>query len=99
MLVKAPGREHGGGDAVRAYTPISTSESEKGEFTLLIKRYLEWGERPSQWTGRALSESYHPPGAVSNYMHELGVGDSVFFAHKPKNIKLQYPFRGTEKSP
>ena len=96
ILLKAPGREHGGGDAVRAYTPISTDDNEDGSFRLLIKRYDEWGERPGQWTGRAPSESYHPPGAVSNYMHGLGPGDVALFKHIPFNIKIPYPFTGTK---
>ena len=50
---------------------------------------LQWGERPSKWTGRALSESYHPPGAVSQYMHELEPGDTALFKHIKFNVKVR----------
>ena len=101
VLLKAPGCEHafkGGGDAVRPYTPISP-EGLRGKFQLLIKRYQEWGDPPVEgFSGRALYESYRPAGAVSNYLHTLKPGeDSALFAHRDKNVKIQYPFRGVNK--
>ena len=36
LLLCAPGREHGGGDAVRPYTPVSPPGM-KGKFRLLVK--------------------------------------------------------------
>mmetsp|Transcript_33501 Transcript_33501/g.68504 ORF Transcript_33501/g.68504 Transcript_33501/m.68504 type:complete len:366 (-) Transcript_33501:98-1195(-) len=102
LLLKAPGKEHpwvrGDGDAVRPYTPISP-EAMDGKFQLLIKRYREWGgPRPGEKEGWAIHQSYKPPGAVSNYLHELVPGkDSVLFSHRSENIKLQYPFLGVRR--
>ena len=61
LLVLAPGREHGGGDAVRPYTPVSPPWM-TGGFELIVKRYAEWGEK-------RFVASYRPAGAVSNYLH------------------------------
>ena len=101
LLLKAPGCEHpwnGGGDAIRPYTPIS-KEDMKGKFQLLIKRYREWGQAPTKGqSGRALYESYRPAGAVSNYLYSLEPGKgSALFAHREKNVKIQYPFHGVKK--
>jgi hypothetical protein len=41
LNVCAPGREHGGGDAVRSYTAVS-SPTLVGRFQVMAKRYLEW---------------------------------------------------------
>ena len=54
-----------------------------GKFQVLIKRYREWGD--PMWR-----HSYHPPGAVSTYVHNLKVGDKVSFKHIPFNVKLPY---------
>ena len=99
LLLLAPGREHGGGDAVRPYTPVRESD---GGFELLVKRYAEWGEPPADGalTGRAatLRRSYRPAGAVSNYVHELRPGEDVaYFKHIHANVKIPYPFRGATR--
>ena len=39
LLLCAPGREHGGGDAVRPYTPVSPPGM-KGKFRLIVKVLL-----------------------------------------------------------
>ena len=41
LIVKAPGKEHNGGDAVRPYTSISPF-NKKGSFEILVKRYLRY---------------------------------------------------------
>ena len=72
LVVRAPGCEHafnGGGDAERAYTAVS-APSVRGSFTIMVKRYAEWGVPQ-------FAHSYHPPGAVSNYLHSLKLGDAV----------------------
>ena len=91
MLLLAPGREHGGGDAVRPYTPISSSEM-AGKFQLMIKRYREWGD--PRWP-----HSYCPPGAVSNYLFELKPGAMVKFKHTKFNVKLPYVVDGKDTTP
>jgi len=82
LLLLAPGCEHGGGDAVRPYTPISPPTLE-GAFQLIIKRYKEWGSK-------IFPQSYCPPGAVSNYLFELPVGSCASFKHISFNVKLPY---------
>ena len=92
LLMLAPGREHGGGDAVRPYTPVSAPWT-PGRFTLLVKRYREWGVKWVAGAGRPNTlHSYRPAGAVSNYVHELSPGDAVLFCHRAAtNRKIQYP--------
>jgi ferredoxin-NADP reductase len=68
------------------YTPISDNAM-LGKFQLLIKRYPAWGD-PS------FVHNYKPPGVMSNYIHNLKVGDKVRFKHIPFNVKKQYPFTG-----
>ena len=112
LLLRAPGREHGGGDAVRPYTPIGESGGPsdwwhalvgtvdaRGRFALLIKRYAEWGVKPvGDFDSYAFRRSYRPEGAVSTYLHDgLAVGDSVDFKHVPANVKQPYPFVGTKR--
>lgn len=58
-----------------------------GKFQLLIKKYPAWGD-PSY------VNNYKPPGKMSNYVHNLKVGDHVRFKHIPFNVKKQYPFTG-----
>jgi len=82
LLVLAPGREHGGGDAIRPYTSIL--EEEEGVFALLVKRYDEWGakETPStHFLFTRTNHTYRPKGAVSNYIHSLKIGDELHFKH------------------
>lgn len=38
----------------------------------------------------------YPNGAVSQYLHELSIGDRVAFKHIKFNIKAQYPFEGAQ---
>eukprot|EP00793_Prasinoderma_coloniale_P000419 PRCOL_00005404-RA len=96
LLARAPGCEHGGGDAVRPYTPVAETPAEEGEgedggggdragsFTLLVKRYAAWGD-PRH------AHSYRPAGAVSNHVFGLVPGvDSLEFKHVPGNVKLPY---------
>jgi cytochrome-b5 reductase len=82
----APGVEHGGGDAVRPYTPVSSNDM-VGKFQLVVKVYREWG-RPQH------PETYKPPGAVSNYINSLDIGQTVAFKHIIFNVKYPYPFTG-----
>jgi hypothetical protein len=82
LLLLAPNCEHGGGDAVRPYTPISSSDTE-GHFDLLIKRYDQWGDKCepnsifSFFSYNASPHAYRPKGAVSNYLFESKVGDLI----------------------
>ena len=55
----------------------------------MVKVYHQWGD-PIH------AHSYRPAGAVSNYINNLNVGDSVQFKHIAKNIKIQYPFTGVK---
>ena len=82
ILLLAPDCEHGGGDAIRPYTPTSPPWM-KGQFQLLIKRYAAWGEP-------RFIASYRPAGAVSNYLHGLRPGDEVRMKHVAVNVKLPY---------
>ncbi|GMH58911.1 hypothetical protein TrST_g10239 [Triparma strigata] len=79
LLLRAPNSEHGGGDAVRPYTPIAERE---GEFDLLIKSYKQWGV--------AGQRNYRPPGAVSSYLFSLQAGTKVDFKHIKFNLKIPY---------
>jgi hypothetical protein len=89
ILVLAPGCEHGGGDAIRPYTSTQDDELNSttgtGTFELLCKRYDQWGVKESITTHFLFTRtdhSYRPPGAVSNYLHKLKVGDSAKFKRK-----------------
>lgn len=96
LLVKAPNREHGGGDAVRPYTSVSDDgENDSvhsggtGTFQILCKRYAEWGQKENPQTHFLFTKtdhSYRPPGAVSTYIHELVPGDTLQFKHTNKCI-------------
>jgi hypothetical protein len=82
LLLLAPNCEHGGGDAIRPYTPISNSETE-GHFDLLIKRYDQWGDKCepnsifSFFSYNVSPHAYKPKGAVSNYLFESKIGDLI----------------------
>ena len=87
LLVRCPGVEHGGGDAIRPYTSIS-EDSRRGSFDVLIKRYDESGEHPDIAARRKNNGGYYlpannykPPGAASNYIHSLKVGEYLRFKH------------------
>ena len=76
------GCEHDGTDALRPYTSISDDDEETGTFSILCKRYDQWGMKESPQTHFLFTKtdhSYRPPGAVSNYLHKLQSGDKVLF--------------------
>ena len=87
LLVKAPDCEHGGGDAIRPYTSISIDGN--GYFEIICKRYKEWGVREEALKSQThflfikTDHSYRPAGAVSNYIHNLKVGQRLSFKHTP----------------
>lgn len=89
LLLLAPDVEHGGGDAIRPYTPISPRNKEF-KFDLLVKRYDEWGTKCedgslfSYFNYNTNPHSYKPKGVVSNYIFERQIGDVV----KVFNYKL-----------
>eukprot|EP01031_Cornospumella_fuschlensis_P027546 gene27546-33272_t len=63
-------------------SPVTT-----GSFSILVKRYDEWGVKETPQTHFLFTKtnhSYKPPGAVSNYIHRLKVGDKVLFKHTPR---------------
>lgn len=106
VQVVAPGREHGGGDAVRPYTPVAEARAferiglpppaSAGEFALLVKRYREWGFKPEgDFDTHAFAASYRPAGACSNYIHEKPA--AILFRHSAENLKLPYPFAGVDR--
>ena len=99
LLVRAPGREHGGGDAVRPYTSVSRRYD--GTFDVIMKRYDEWGvpESRQRETNRVFlysrtDHSYKPPGAVSTYVHSLGPGDCLDFKFVTPTClgRISFPF-------
>lgn len=88
LLVKVPGVEHGGGDAIRPYTSVS-EDSRRGSFDILVKRYDEWGDDPKKqkaggvnfYFNTGTNNNYKPPGAVSNWIHNLKIGNSLLFKY------------------
>lgn len=85
LLVKAPGCDHDSTDAIRPYASISEDESCPGCFEILCKRYDQWGQKESRETHflfTCTDHSYRPPGACSNYIHKLQVGDALEFKCK-----------------
>jgi len=61
------------------------SNNVAGTFELLCKRYDQWGVKESIQTHFLFTKtnhSYRPPGAVSNYIHKLKIGDYVKFKRK-----------------
>jgi len=79
FLILAPNCEHGGGDAIRAYTSVSAPDV-KGRFDVCIKRYDAWGEKKYPYT-------FKPSGAVSSYVHRLKPGQQVLFKHVSANLR------------
>jgi len=80
LLVQSPE-----GDT-RPYTSVSAAAGaeERGCFTVMVKRYDEWGSRESPETHFLFTRTdhtYRPKGKVSNYLHGLQVGDRVRFKH------------------
>jgi hypothetical protein len=111
VLVLAPGREHDGSDAVRPYTSVSDDEIQNNpattkeefipSFNILCKRYDQWGipeNSHNNFLFTKTNHSYRPPGAVSNYLHSLQVGEKVKFKHNSHCLgKIPYPFPGVKK--
>jgi cytochrome-b5 reductase len=98
LLVKAPDCEHGGGDAIRPYTSISIDNGD-GCFEIICKRYKEWGVKEDELKSSSTflfiktDHSYRPAGAVSNYIHNLKVGQKLQFKHTSScRGKLSFPF-------
>ena len=63
----------------------NNADDKTGTFELLCKRYDQWGVKESVQTHFLFTKtnhSYRPPGAVSNYLHRLKVGDYVKFKRK-----------------
>ena len=76
-------------DDVQPWHALSTtdciSNNVTGTFELLCKRYDQWGVKESIQTHFLFTKtnhSYRPPGAVSNYIHKLKIGDYVKFKRK-----------------
>ncbi|RYH17036.1 hypothetical protein EON65_29180 [archaeon] len=69
----------------RTPSTIDSSHSPTGTFAILVKRYDEWGVKEAPQTHFLFTKtnhSYKPPGAVSNYIHKLSVGENVMFKRK-----------------
>lgn len=97
ILVKAPGQDGEERSAVRPYAAIK--ETKKGSFSLMVKRYDEWGVPESDQSQNRYflyvktDHSYKPPGVVSTYIHSLKVGQSLDFKHNAVCLgKVDYPF-------
>lgn len=90
LLVLGPNCDHDGGHAIRPYTSISDDyydnrDKVTGSFKVLCKRYNQWGVKESIQTNflfTRTNHSYRPPGALSNYIHRLNVGDHLQFKCK-----------------
>ena len=81
LLVLAPKIDNGE-DAIRPYTNVADNILNKGTFQLLCKRYDEWGVKETPKTHFLFTKtdhSYKPPGLVSNYIHNLKIGDVLHF--------------------
>lgn len=92
LLVRAPDCEHGGGDAIRPYTSVQDDDLNSGSITgtleLLCKRYDQWGVKESLQTHFLFTKtdhSYRPPGAVSNFIHKLKIGDQLMVKREPSH--------------
>lgn len=90
LLILGPNCDHDGGHAIRPYTSISDDYHDNrdkvtGSFKVLCKRYNQWGVKESKETNflfTRTNHSYRPPGALSNYIHRLKVGDHLQFKCK-----------------
>lgn len=90
LLILGPNCDHDGGHAIRPYTSISDDyydnrDKVTGSFKVLCKRYNQWGVKESIQTNflfTRTNHSYRPPGALSNYIHRLNVGDHLQFKCK-----------------
>lgn len=103
LLIKAPGSERDGRDAIRPYTSISDDDSfssscslETGSFEILCKRYDEWGMKEdgkSNFLFTKTDHSYKPPGAASNFIHNLVVGSKLSFQYTAECVgRNNFPF-------
>jgi hypothetical protein len=102
LLIKAPGCENDGRDAIRPYTSVSDDDNlvsknkNKGSFEILCKRYDEWGTKEnatSHFLFTKTNHSYRPPGSASNYIHKLVVGKSLSFQYTSDCIgRVNFPF-------
>jgi hypothetical protein len=91
LFVLAPNCEHDGSDAIRPYTSVTDDDVQNNpdsmfenvpSFDIMCKRYDEWGKKENPTMNFLFTKtdhSYKPPGAVSNYIHRLKVGDQVKF--------------------
>lgn len=107
LLIRAPGCEKDGKDAIRPYTSVSDdylvhdfNSQSSGSFQILCKRYDEWGIRESKEANFLFTKSdhsYRPPGAASNYIHKLVIGSSLDFRFTKKCIGRNcFPFLESE---
>jgi hypothetical protein len=102
LLIKAPGCENNGRDAIRPYTSVSDDDiffrknENTGSFEILCKRYDEWGTKENTTTHFLFTKtnhSYRPPGCASNYIHKLVVGESLSFQYTTDCIgRINFPF-------
>lgn len=89
LLIRGPGKDHDGGDAIRPYTSITDNRIAEGYFDILCKRYDQWGVKESLNTHFLFTKtdhSYRPAGALSNHIHSLRVGDTIEFKRKCVNV-------------
>ena len=97
LLIKAPGAEHDGGDAIRPYTSVSDDAlpENSGQFEILVKRYAQWGVKEGTSTHFLFTRTdhtYRKAGAVSNFIHRLALGTSLEFKHTDICIgRFPYP--------
>lgn len=106
LLIKAPGSERDGKDAIRPYTSISDDDKQlifkesTGSFEILCKRYDEWGAKENKVTHFLFTKtdhSYRPPGAASNYIHKLVVGSTLSFQYTSECVgRMTLPFLDNE---
>ena len=92
VRVEEAGRQH-----VRPYSAVSLDEHE-GSFSVLVKRYDEWGVPESAGKNLLLTRtdhSYRPPGRVSSHIHRLQVGDRLSFKFSAQCMgRLRLPCPG-----
>ena len=58
------------------------NDHDTGSFEILCKRYDEWGQKESPSTHFLFTKtdhSYRPPGIMSNYLHNLKIGEKACF--------------------
>lgn len=71
-----------------------------GSFDLMCKRYDEWGKVESRQYNPLFTQtnhSYRPAGAVSTYIHNMQIGDTLKFKHNSKcKGRFTYPFETSQ---